>query len=83
MMLEIEVRNLLSRVERHGELVRGSMSEVSSDPIESLWQLASLLPIQPVELVPLLASATTSDLIEGTRALCAAGQEFLDEFESN
>ena len=82
MMLELEVRNLLARVERHGELVRGSTSEVSSDPIESLWQLASLLPIQPTELVPLLDAETASELIEGTRELCAGGQEFLDDFES-
>ena len=83
MMLELEVRNLLARVERHGQLVRGSETEVSAEPIESLWQLASLLPIQPIELVPLLAADSASELIEGTRALCAGGQAFMDEFETN
>lgn len=83
MMLELDVRNLLSRVERHGEMMLGSRSQVSKDPIVGVWQLSSLLPIQPVELMPLLASTTASELIERTREMCAGGQRFLDEFESN
>lgn len=43
MLLELDVLTLLARVARHGELLRGADTEVSADPVESVWQLASLL----------------------------------------
>ena len=82
MLIELEVRDLLARVERHGQLLRGSDTAVSTDPIESLWQLASFLPVQPTVLEPLLAAETPFGLIEGIRAICAGGHEFLNDLET-
>lgn len=79
--LELDVRTLLARVERHRQLLRGSATVVSDDPVESVWQLASLLPLEPLELMVVLAAESMSELIERVRALCEGGQRFLDEFE--
>lgn len=83
MLIELEVRDLLARVEKHGQLLRGSDTVVSDDPVESLWQLASFLPVQPEHLVHLLAAETVQGLIDGIRTICAGGHEFLDDLEAD
>ncbi|MGI8393427.1 LON peptidase substrate-binding domain-containing protein [Leucobacter sp. W1038] len=79
--LELEVRGLLSRASTYGELLWGVDTEVSEEPVASVWQLAGMLPVQSSELHTLLASETLEDLIERTLAVCAGGNHFLDELE--
>ncbi|MGK0722599.1 LON peptidase substrate-binding domain-containing protein [Leucobacter sp. W1478] len=79
--LELEVRNLLSRASNYGQLQWGADTEVSTDPVASVWQLAGMLPVQPLELHTLLASETLEDLIERTLAVCEGGNQFLDHLE--
>ena len=79
--LELEVRNLLSRASTYGQLQWGVDTEVSQDPVASVWQLAGMLPVQSLELHTLLASETLEDLIERTLAVCEGGNHFLDELE--
>lgn len=81
MQLELEVRNLLSRAGRYGDLQWDAGTEISDDPVASVWQLAGLLPVQPGELHTLLTSESLEDLIERTLAVCAGGNHFLDELE--
>lgn len=81
MQLELEVRGLLSRASAYGQLQWGVDTEVSQEPVASVWQLAGMLPVQSAELHTLLASETLEDLIERTLAVCAGGNHFLDELE--
>jgi len=78
LQLELEVRNLISRASKYGQLPWDADTEVSSEPVASIWQLAGMLPVSPVELHTLLASESLEDLIEGTLAVCAGGNYFLD-----
>lgn len=82
MQLELEVRNLISRASKYGQLIWDADTEVSEDPMSSVWQLAGMLPVSPVELHTLLASETTEELIERTLAVCAGGNTFLDNLEA-
>ncbi|MGK0715853.1 LON peptidase substrate-binding domain-containing protein [Leucobacter sp. W1153] len=79
--LELEVRNLLSRASTYGQLQWGVDTEVSQDPVASVWQLAGMLPVQSLELHTLLASETLEELLERTLAVCEGGNHFLDELE--
>lgn len=81
MQLELEVRSLLARAGTFGQLLWEADTEVSEDPVASVWQLAGMLPVHPAELHTLLASETLEDLIERTLAVCAGGNHFLDELE--
>lgn len=81
--LELEVRNLLSRASQYGELPWHAETEVSEDPVASIWQLAGMLPVDPRELHLLLASESLDDLIERTLAVCVGGNQFLDGLESD
>jgi len=78
LQLELEVRSLLSRASKYGQLQWDADTEVSSDPVSSVWQLAGMLPVAPQELHILLASETLEELIERTLAVCAGGNYFLD-----
>ena len=83
LQLELEVRNLLSRASRYGELPWDDDTEISTEPVASVWQLAGMLPVDPRELHVLLASETLEDLIELTLALCVGANQFLDGLESD
>lgn len=79
--LELEVRNLLGRASKYGQLMWDADTELSSDPVASVWQLAGMLPFSPDDLHILLASETTEDLIERALAICVGGNQFLDGLE--
>lgn len=81
MQLELEVRNLLTRASRYGEVQWDADTEISAEPVASIWQLAALLPIDAQESYTLLTSESLEDLIERTLAICAGGNEFLDELD--
>lgn len=83
MQLELEVRGLLSRASQYGQLEWDADTDVSADPVESIWQLAGMLPVSPQELHTLLASETLEDLIERTLAICTGGNHFLDGLEAS
>lgn len=83
LQLELEVRSLLSRASKFGQLPWDADTDVSEDPVESIWQLSGMLPVSPVELHVLLASETLEDLIERTLAVCAGGNQYLDGLEEN
>lgn len=81
LQLELEVRSLISRASKFGVLPWAADTDVSADPVESIWQLAGMLPVAPQELHTLLASETLEDLIERTLAVCSGGNYFLDGLE--
>lgn len=81
LQLELEVRSLISRASKFGVLPWAADTDVSADPVESIWQLAGMLPVAPQELHTLLASETLEDLIEQTLAVCSGGNYFLDGLE--
>lgn len=80
--LELEVRNLIARASKYGQLQWEADAEVSSDPVASVWQLAGMLPVSPIELHTLLASETLEDLVERTLSICTGGNYFLDGLEN-
>jgi len=80
--LELEVRNLITRASKFGQLQWDADTEVSADPVASVWQLAGMLPVSPIELHTLLASETLEDLVERTLAVCTGGNYFLDGLEN-
>ncbi|HLP22843.1 MAG TPA: LON peptidase substrate-binding domain-containing protein [Microbacteriaceae bacterium] len=79
--VELEVRNLLSRASRFGELPWDTDAEISDDRVEALWQLAGMLPIDARESHNLLAAESLEELCEDVLAVCEAGQRFLDRVE--
>lgn len=81
LQLELAVRGLLERASAYGQLPWEADTEVSDDPVESIWQLAGILPVDPRELHTLLASETLEDLIERTLAVCVGGNRFLDDLD--
>lgn len=81
LQLELEVRGLLSRASKYGQLQWDAATEVADDPVPSIWQLAGMLPVAPQELHTLLASESLEDLIERALAVCAGGNYFLDGLE--
>ena len=82
LQLELDVRNLLSRASQFGQIPWDADTEVSEEPVASIWQLAGMLPVGTEEQHFLLASETIDDLIEGTLAVCEGGNEFLDSLEA-
>lgn len=83
LQLELEVRSLLARASKFGQLPWDADTEVSADPVESIWQLAGMLPVSPVELHVLLASETLEELVDRTLAVCAGGNQYLDGLEED
>lgn len=82
LQLELEVRNLLSRASALGQIPWDADTAVSDEPVASIWQLAGMLPVGAEEQQFLLASETIDDLIEGTLAICAGGNTFMDGLEA-
>lgn len=82
LQLELEVRSLLSRASKYGQLQWDAQTEVSPDPVASIWQLAGMLPVSAPDLHTLLESETLEDLIEQTLAVCSGGNVFLDDLEA-
>lgn len=78
LQLELEVRNLLTRASKFGQLQWDSDTELSIDPVESTWQLAGILPLDPVQSHVLLCSETIEVLIDRTLAMCNGANKFLD-----
>ena len=83
LQLELEVRNLLSRTSKYGQLQWGADTEVASDPVASIWQLAGMLPVYPIELHELLAAETLEELIERSLQVCVEGNQFLDDLDAD
>lgn len=83
LQLELEVRSLLSRASKYGQLQWDAETEVSEDPVASIWQLAGMLPVSAPDLHILLASESLEDLIEQTLAVCSGGNHFLDDLEAS
>ena len=83
LQLELAVRSLLSRAGQYGQLQCDADTEVSDEPVASVWQLAGMLPVAADELYTLLTSETLEDLIERALAICAGGNHFLDGLEES
>jgi hypothetical protein len=79
----LAVRSLLSRAGQYGQLQWDADTEVSDEPVASVWQLAGMLPVAADELYTLLTSETLEDLIERALAICAGGNHFLDGLEES
>jgi Lon protease-like protein len=82
MSLELEVRGLLSRASKYGEMLWDADTEVSDEPIASLWQLSGMLPVGGPELHTLLESEDVETLIENALAICAGGNRYLDALDA-
>lgn len=67
---------------RTGRLQWGADTEIAADPVASVWQLAGILPVSSLDLHELLAAESLAQLMERTLAVCAEGNEFLDELEA-
>jgi Lon protease-like protein len=75
--LETKVRQLLAFVSEFGDLQYGSDTELSSDPMESCWQLAGILPVGPLDQVDLLACQSAEELIAKTYEMAVAAEKTL------
>jgi Lon protease-like protein len=75
--LETKVRQLLAFVSEFGDLQFGSDTELSSDPMESCWQLAGILPVGPIDQVDLLACQSAEELIAKTYEMAVAAEKTL------
>jgi len=82
MSLELEVRNLLTRASKYGEMLWDADTEVSDEPIASIWQLSGMLPVPGPELHTLLESEDVETLIENALAICAGGNRYLDALDA-
>lgn len=82
MQVELEVRSLISRASKYGQMQWEADTEVSIDSVESIWQLAGMLPVPDEDLYPLLCAETLQELIDRTLAVCVGGNTFLDDFEA-
>jgi uncharacterized protein len=82
MNLELEVRGLLTRASKYGEMMWDADTEVSDEPLAAVWQLAAMLPVPSTELHTLLESQDLETLIETTLAICAGGNRFLDGLDA-
>lgn len=80
--LELEVRNLLSRASRYGQLLWGADTEISADPVAGTWQLAGILPLADEQSHILLYSESMEDLIERSLAMCEGANRFLDNLDN-
>jgi Lon protease-like protein len=49
MTLELEVRGLLTRASKYGEMMWEPDTEISEEPVAAIWQLAAMLPVPPQE----------------------------------
>jgi len=78
MLLELEVRNLLSRAQQYGESPGSADTEISDDPVAGTWQLAGILPLAPEQSHILLCSESMKDLIERSLAMCEGANRYLD-----
>jgi Lon protease-like protein len=75
--LETKVRQLLAFVSEFGDLQFGSDTELSSDPMESCWQLAGILPVGPLDHIDLLACQSAEELIAKTYEMAVAAEKTL------
>ena len=80
MQLELEVRDLLTRASRFGELQWSADTEIAAEPVAGTWQLAGILPLAPEQSYVLLCSESMESLIERALAMCKGANRFLDEF---
>lgn len=82
MTLELEVRGLLTRASKYGEMMWDADTEVSEDPVAATWQLAAMLPVPPLEQHTMLESEHLETLIDTALAICAGGNRFLDGLDA-
>ncbi|AXE53730.1 LON peptidase substrate-binding domain-containing protein [Aurantimicrobium sp. MWH-Uga1] len=82
MSLELEVRNLLTRASKYGEMLWDADTEISDEPVASIWQLCGMLPVGGPELHTLLESEDVETLIENALAICAGGNRYLDALDT-
>ncbi|AWR22357.1 LON peptidase substrate-binding domain-containing protein [Aurantimicrobium photophilum] len=82
MTLELEVRGLLTRASKYGEMMWEPDTEISEEPVAAIWQLAAMLPVPPQEQHTMLESEELETLIETALAICAGGNRFLDGLDA-
>ena len=82
MTLELEVRGLLTRASKYGEMMWEPDTEISEEPVAAIWQLAAMLPVPPQEQYTMLESEDLETLIETALAICAGGNRFLDGLDA-
>ena len=82
MTLELEVRGLLTRASKYGEMMWEPDTEISEEPVAAIWQLAAMLPVPPQEQHTMLEAEDLETLIETALAICAGGNRFLDGLDA-
>lgn len=75
--LETKVRQLLAFATEFGDLLYGPDVVLSKDPMESLWQLAGVLPVGQLDQLDLLASQSAEELISKTYEIVKTADETL------
>ncbi|MEY2698634.1 MAG: hypothetical protein RL720_590 [Actinomycetota bacterium] len=80
--LELEVRSLLARASKYGEMLWDADTEVSNEPVAAIWQLAAMLPVPPQEQHTMLQAESLEMLLETALAICAGGNRFLDGLDA-
>lgn len=77
-LAESEVRSALSVVEREDARRWPSKDPLSPDPVTALWQLAALVPVNPLDQLLLLEVSDAEHLLERTRAFAVEAVSFLE-----
>jgi uncharacterized protein len=75
--LETKVRQLLAFATEFGDLLYGPDVVLSEDPMESLWQLAGVLPVGQLDQLDLLASQSAEELISRTYEIVSTAESML------
>jgi uncharacterized protein len=77
-LAEVEVRSALAVVKREDPRRWPSADPLSADPVTAMWQLAALIPMNPLDQVLLLEASDAEHLLERIRAFAAEAVSFLE-----
>jgi len=71
------VRRALARASEFGDLPWAATVELSDEPLAAAWQLAAIAPLEQLDQVQLLLSASMKQLLDTTIELTLAAEELL------
>jgi hypothetical protein len=75
--LENKVRNLLAFASEFGDLQYGPDTKISENPMDACWQLAGVLPVEPLDQQDLLNAQSADELISRTYEIVTTLEEAL------
>lgn len=75
--VERVVRRVLARAAEYSELQWDADIGLSDDPVTSVWQLAAIAPLGPLDQVQLLRAASARELLTTLRELTLAAEPLL------